>query len=118
MVMEVLQVLKFPVSPFYAMKHILKVSETQFSLTASYILAFLWYDKRVSFKETPQATTHVLDYGLLNKIWSPKLKVCKAQPPCEIPFKFRFVMLNEAVVTVALVTTRSLLALLRWKESL
>ena len=87
------------------------MSETQFSLTASYILAFLWYDKRISFKETPQATTHVLDYGLLNKIWAPKLKVGTAQSPYEISIKFRFVMLNEAAVTVALVTTRSLLAL-------
>ena len=54
---------------------VLKVSETQFSLTASYILAFMWHDKRIFFKETPQTKTHVLDYGLLNKIWTPKLKV-------------------------------------------
>ena len=71
----------------------------------------MWHDKRVSFKETPEATTHVLDYGLLNKIWTPKLKVDKSEPFCEISFKFRFVMLNEAAVTLALVTMRSPLAL-------
>ena len=60
---------------FNCWQYILKVSDTQFSLTASYILAFMWHDKRIFFKETPQATTHVLDYNVLKKIWTPKLKV-------------------------------------------
>ena len=110
----------------------------------------MWQDKRIFFKETPQTTTHVLDYGLLNKIWTPKLKVDSSLiklPLYEILhtkfiwtpllqmkltsshffsefeisskvnfggddlFKFRFAMLNEAAVTMALVTTRSPLAL-------
>ena len=91
MVMEVLQVrhfLKARCNHFQkCQRHILKVSETQFSLTASYILAFMWNDKRIFYKETPQATTHVLDYGLLSKIWSPKLKVgILRQLPALLPF--------------------------------
>ena len=47
----------------------------------------MWNDKRIFYKETPQATTHVLDYGLLSKIWSPKLKVgILRQLPLLLPF--------------------------------
>ena len=31
--------------------HVLKVSETAFSLTAGYFLAYWWYDKRVTLKK-------------------------------------------------------------------
>ena len=73
---------------------VLKVSETQFSLTASYILAFMWHDKRIFFKETPQTKTHVLDYGLLNKIWTPKLKVYR-QLSCKIPHKNQLCLVSS-----------------------
>ena len=101
---------------FNCWQYILKVSDTQFSLTASYILAFMWHDKRIFFKEPPKATTHVLDYNALKKIWTPKLKVENwlCIPKCLLP---RSGTSNTAAVTTASATTRSLLELWRWMEN-
>ena len=67
----------------------IKVSETAFSLTAGYFLAYWWYDKRVTVKEGVKNEifsflTFVkgaklgqtnLDIRLLQELWTPLMKV-------------------------------------------
>ena len=67
----------------------MKVSETAFSLTAGYFLAYWWNDKRISIKEgdkikhsslltfvlgTKSGQT-ILDIRLLQELWTPIMKV-------------------------------------------
>ena len=87
--------------------YFVKVSETAFSLTAGYFLAYWWSDKRITVKEggkrgescyqtfveghKPGQT--ILDIRLLQELWTPLMKVKLtwfapfltklAGPPCQ-----------------------------------
>merc|ERR1712018_201755 len=56
-------------------EEVFKVSDTDFSVHASYMITFFWEDDRIFVDDPEPLTYYTLDTSLFDKFWSPRNKV-------------------------------------------